>query len=258
ALSEKLGKTPETLPAQSLLLYSLFSKKNLLDLIRNYIVFETEDGSVHKKLCRYNQYIASNKILKRLQTGKGGVVWHTQGSGKSLTMTYTALKLRRIEKLPQTAIENPCLLIVTDRTDLDDQITNTFSNCKFPNPVQVESVEELKKELKNPTGKTLFTTIQKFVTKNGKSFPELSCSKNIIVFADEAHRSQYGSKASIKTDGNLGWATNMRTAIPNALFIGFTGTPIDKKDKSTRKEFGEYIDKYLPKQSIADGATLQI
>jgi len=258
ALAEKLGKTPETLPAQTLLLYSLFSKKNLLDLIRNYIVFETEDGSVHKKLCRYNQYIASNKILKRLQTGKGGVVWHTQGSGKSLTMTYTALKLRRIEKLPQTAIENPCLLIVTDRTDLDDQITNTFSNCKFPNPVQVESVEELKKELKNPTGKTLFTTIQKFVTKNGKSFPELSCSKNIIVFADEAHRSQYGSKASIKTDGNLGWATNMRTAIPNALFIGFTGTPIDKKDKSTRKEFGEYIDKYLPKQSIADGATLQI
>jgi len=222
---------------------------------------------MNKKLCRYNQYIASNKILERMAKGKGGVIWHTQGSGKSLTMTYTALKIRRIEKVPGTSLENPCILIVTDRNDLDSQISGTFKNCSFPNPVPVESVEQLKDELKTPTGKTLFTTIQKFTSKNGETYPELSSSENIIVFADEAHRSQYGkagygkigkeNKAD-KINESLGWALNMRTAIPNALFIGFTGTPIDKNDKSTRREFGDYIDRYLPKQSIADGATVQI
>lgn len=292
-----LGKEGQELPSQDILLYSLFSKQNFLDILRSYIVFETENNSMHKKLCRYNQYIASNKILERMAEGKGGVIWHTQGSGKSLTMTYTALKIRRIEKVPGTSLENPCVLIVTDRNDLDDQISGTFKHCNFPNPVSVESVEQLKAELKNSTGKTLFTTIQKFTTKNGETYPELSSSENIIVFADEAHRSQYGKagygkaeygkagcgkagygkveygkagygkagyekmeygNAAEKVNSNLGWALNMRTAIPNALFIGFTGTPIDKNDKSTRREFGDYIDKYLPKQSIADGATVQI
>lgn len=255
-LAAWLGKEGQELTEQDILLYSLFSKENILDILRSYIVFETENNNLLKKLCRYNQYIASNKILERMAEGKGGVIWHTQGSGKSLTMTYTALKIRRIEKVPSTPLENPCILIVTDRNDLDDQISGTFKNCNFPNPVHVDSVEHLKEELCNSIGKTLFTTIQKFTTKYGETYPELSSSANIIVFADEAHRSQYGSKSLTKD--SLGWATNMRTAIPNALFIGFTGTPIDKNDKSTRREFGDYIDKYLPKQSIADGATVQI
>jgi type I site-specific deoxyribonuclease, HsdR family len=237
----------ENLTSQDILLYSLFNKENLLDIIRSYIVFEKEDNNTYKKLCRYNQYIASRKILNRITEGKGGIIWHTQGSGKSLTMTYTALKLRRIERIPQNSIENPCILIVTDRTDLDDQISGTFTNCKFPNPVQAEGVEHLKEELQNPQGKTLFANIQKFQTNKGETYPELSKSSNIIVFVDEAHRSQYKDLA-----------LNMRTAIPNAIFIGFTGTPIDNKDKSTIKVFGTYIDKYLPKQSIADGATVQI
>ncbi len=266
-LTVRLGKEGQELPAQDILLYSLFSKENFLDILRSYIVFETENNSIHKKLCRYNQYIASNKILERMTEGKGGVIWHTQGSGKSLTMTCTALKIRRIEKVPGTSLENPCILIVTDRNDLDDQISRTFKNCNFPNPLHVESVEQLKEELKNPIGKTLFTTIQKFTTKKGEAYPELSRSENIIVFSDEAHRSQYGKVGYSKIGGGesddkisstLGWATNMRTAIPEALFIGFTGTPIDKNDKSTRREFGDYIDRYLPKQSIADGATVQI
>jgi len=144
----------EQLTPQDILLYSLFNKENLLDIIRSYIVFETEDNNLVKKLCRYNQYIASNKIINRVSEGNGGVIWHTQGSGKSLTMTYTALKLRRIQKIPETTIENPCILIVTDRTDLDDQISNTFKNCKFPNPNHIKSMNELIMELESPQGKT--------------------------------------------------------------------------------------------------------
>ena len=159
---------------------------------------------MHKKLCRYNQYIASNKILERIAHGTGGVVWHTQGSGKSLTMTYTTLKIRRIEKVPGTSLENPCILIVTDRNDLDSQISATFKNCNFPNPVQVNNVEQLKAELKNPTGKTLFTTIQEFAAKKGEIFPELSSSSKIIVFVDEAHMSQDRKVGHGKTgEGNI-------------------------------------------------------
>ena len=237
----------DELTKQDILLYSLFNKENLLDLIRNYIVFEIQDNALLKKLARYNQYIASRKIINRISENQGGVIWHTQGSGKSLTMTFTALKLRRIQNIPQTTIENPCILIVTDRTDLDDQISNTFKNCNFPNPFHIDSVKKLNEELKNPQGKTLFTTIQKFQTEKGKIHKELSNSSNIIVFVDEGHRTNYGELA-----------LNMRTAIPNALFVAFTGTPIDKKDKSTPRVFGPYIDRYLPKQSIADGATVEI
>lgn len=232
---------------QDILLYSLFNKQNLLDLIRNYIVFEKVDNKLLKKLARYNQYIASNKLIQRIKTEKGGVIWHTQGSGKSLTMTFTAQKIRRIQKIKQTQIQNPCILIITDRTDLDDQISNTFKNCNFQNPNQISSIRKLNEELKNPTGKTLFSTIQKFGTEKGIIHPVLSESENIIVFVDEGHRSNYGELAM-----------NMRTAIPNAKFIAFTGTPIDKKDRSTPRVFGSYIDKYLPKQSIDDGATVEI
>jgi len=219
----------------------------LLNTVSLAITQYNHQKQLEKEVAHLKETIESRKIIERITEGKGGIIWHTQGSGKSLTMTYTALKLRRMEKISQTNIENPCILIVTDRTDLDDQISGTFTNCNFPNPVQVEGVEHLKEELQSPLGKTLFTNIQKFQTNKGEQYPELSKSSNIIVFVDEAHRTQYKDLA-----------LNMRTAIPNAHFIGFTGTPIDKEDKSTIKVFGTYIDKYLPKQSIADGATVQI
>jgi type I restriction enzyme R subunit len=232
----------EELTSQDILLSTLFDKSTLLNVIRNYIVFETEDNALIKKLAKYNQYIASDKIIHNLQKHEGGVVWHTQGSGKSLAMTFTSIKIRH-----DNILENPTLLIVTDRTDLDDQISTTFKNCKFPNPLRVDSIATLRDELSKPRGKTIFTTIQKFQTKKGDVHPELSTNKNIIVFTDEAHRTNNGELA-----------LNMRTAIPNAIFVGFTGTPIDKKDKSTKKVFGSYIDKYLPKQAVADGATVEI
>jgi type I restriction enzyme R subunit len=238
---KKLLKKDE-LTAQDILLSTVFNKTTLLNIIRNYIVFEVEDNQLLKKLTRYNQYIASDKIINNLKDHKGGVIWHTQGSGKSLAMTFTAIKIRH-----DNILENPTILIVTDRTDLDDQISTTFKNCKFPNPQRIDSITTLREELSKPRGKTIFTTIQKFGTKKGDIHPVLSENKNIIVFTDEAHRTNYG-----------GLALNMRTAIPNAVFVAFTGTPIDKKDKSTQKVFGGYIDKYLPSQAVADGATVEI
>ena len=261
-LAALLGKEGQELLSQDILLYSLFSKENFLDIFRSYIIFEAENNNMQKKLCRYNQYIASNKILVRIAHGTGGVVWHTQGSGKSLTLAYTILKIRRIGKVPGTSLENPCILILTDCNDLDSQILTMFKSCNFPNPIQVNNVEQLKAELKNPTGKTFITTIQEFTTKKGEIFPELSSSSKIVVFVDEAQRSLYEKvgygKTTVKENINPDWTLNMRTAIPNALFIGFTGTPIDKNDTSTRREFGEYIDTYLPKQSIVDGGTIRI
>jgi type I restriction enzyme, R subunit len=238
---KKLLKKDE-LTAQDILLSTVFNKTTLLNIIRNYIVFEVEDNQLLKKLTRYNQYIASDKIIHNLKDHKGGVIWHTQGSGKSLAMTFTAIKIRH-----DSILENPTILIVTDRTDLDDQISTTFKNCKFPNPQRIDSIATLRDELTKPRGKTIFTTIQKFGTKKGDIHPVLSENKNIVVFTDEAHRTNYG-----------GFALNMRTAIPNAVFVAFTGTPIDKQDKSTKKVFGGYIDKYLPKQAVADGATVEI
>lgn len=261
-LASLLGNEGQELLSQDILLYSLFSKENFLDILRSYIVFENENNNIQKKICRYNQYIASNKILVRIAHGTGGVVWHTQGSGKSLTLTYTTLKIRRTGKVPGTSLENPCILILTDRDELDSQIAATFKNCNFLNVVQINSVEQLKAELKKPAGKTILATIQEFITKKGEIFPDLSSSSKIIVFVDEVQRSLYEKVRSGKTTANQNinpdWALNMRTAIPNALFIGFTGTPIDKNDTSTRREFGEYIHTYLPKQSIIDGGTLRI
>jgi type I restriction enzyme R subunit len=175
-------------------------------------------------------------------------VWHTQGSGKSLTMLWLALKLRR-----DPTHENPTIVIVTDRKDLDEQISKNFLACGFPNPGQAESVRDLRDLLSGPTGKTILTTVQKFQelqTKEGKAreeYPLLSEASNIFVLADEAHRTQYG-----------GLAANLRKALPNACFFGFTGTPIDKKDRSTLSTFGGYIDTYTIDQAVADGATVPI
>lgn len=233
--------------AQDILVAGMLRKEALMDLMRNFIVF---DGKV-KKLSRYQQYRAVNKAIDRIvhedkPSRRGGVVWHTQGSGKSLTMVFLSMKLRRVERL-----ENPMLVIVTDRQDLDAQITKTFQNCGFPNPTQATSVADLKLQLGKGPGTTVMTLIQKFQgaeDEDGSSnFPVISEAENIIVMTDESHRSQY-----------KGLAMNMRKALPNATFIGFTGTPIDKKKRSTTGKFGSYIDKYTIEQAVEDGATVQI
>jgi type I restriction enzyme, R subunit len=244
---------------QELLFEGMLSPKNLLDLIQNFVVFERDEatGRTIRKLCRYQQFAAVNKAIARARTAKlpterGGIVWHTQGSGKSLTMLWLALKLRR-----DPAHENPTIVIVTDRKDLDEQITKTFLACGFPNPERAESVRALRALLAGSTGKTILTTVQKFQElqeqgdKNRRmervEYPLLSEASNIFVLADEAHRTQYG-----------GLAANLRKALPNACFFGFSGTPIDKKDRSTLQTFGSYIDTYTIEQAVADGATVPI
>jgi type I restriction enzyme R subunit len=258
AAFEKLsGHAPS---AQEILFEGMLAPARLLDIVRNFVVFERDkdSGKVLRKLCRYQQFAAVNKAIARAAKAKkpadrGGVVWHTQGSGKSLTMLWLALKLRRD---PQH--ENPTLVLVTDRTDLDDQITKTFMACGFPNPVQADSVRALRDLLSGPTGKTILTTVQKFqelqqAAGGGKKrrgreeHPELNAKPNIFVLTDEAHRTQYG-----------GLAANMRKALPNAAFFGFTGTPIDKQDRSTLSTFGSYIDTYTIEQAVKDGATVPI
>jgi type I restriction enzyme, R subunit len=244
---------------QDLTLCGLLAPTNLLDIVRNFVVFERDvsSGRVIRKVPRYQQFGAVNKAVVRAARGgapedRGGVVWATQGSGKSLTMLWLALKLRRD---PQH--ENPTLVIVTDRRDLDEQIERTFRACGFPNPVRAESVRDLRELLTGPSGRTVMTTVQKFqevggIAEGGKRIvktkhPVLTEAANVFVLTDEAHRTQYGSLAA-----------NLRTALPNAVFFGFTGTPIDKDDRSTLKTFGPYIDQYTIEQAVADEATVPI
>ena len=249
---EKLGRTPT---AQDILLYGLLEPRNLLDIVRNFVVFEVEGGRSVRKLTRYRQFIAVNEALRRIRTARkarnrGGIVWHTQGSGKSLTMLWLALKLRR-----DSAQQQPTIVIVTDRTKLDGQIAGVFTACGFPNPERADSVRDLRQILEHPIGKTVMTTIQKFQELTGAHgaesrnavHPTLSEAKNIFVMVDEAHRTQYRSLAA-----------NMRQALPNACFLGFTGTPIDRKDRSTLQTFGPYIDTYTIEQAVKDGATVPI
>jgi len=237
----ELGQLPS---AQDVLIRGIFTPANFMDLIRNFIVFEVEGGRSIKKLARYQQFIAVNKAINRIKEGKnnpqarGGVVWHTQGSGKSLTMLYVATKLRR---LPEA--ENPTLVMVTDRKDLDRQLSDTFSNCGFPNPIRASRISHLNQLLAEHNGKTILTTVQKF----GGIGSEATDADNIFVMVDEAHRTQYKSLAA-----------KMRRALPNACFLGFTGTPIDKKDRSTFSTFGPYIHTYTIKEAVDDGATVPI
>ncbi|OUB69893.1 type I restriction endonuclease subunit R [Bacillus thuringiensis] len=241
----ELGVSPTP---QDILTAGMLTKENLLDLIRNFIIYEPVEGRTIKKLARYQQFRAVNKAIDRIlraedKTQRGGVVWHTQGSGKSLTMIYLAVKLRRIKEL-----KNPTIVVVTDRKDLDDQITNTFRRCGFPNPQQAESVAQLRQLLQQGAGSTIMTLVQKFQEDAEiKEFKNLSIAENIFVMIDESHRSQYG-----------GLATTMKSAMPNACYLAFTGTPIDKEDKSTKRTFGPYIDKYTIEQAVEDGATVPI
>jgi type I restriction enzyme R subunit len=255
ALAGRIGRTPT---AQEILIAGVLTPANLLDIVRNFVAFEVEGGRTLRKVCRYKQHVAVNEALRRIASAKkpaerGGIVWHTQGSGKSLTMLWLALKLRRDE-----AQEHPTIVVVTDRTKLDKQIDGVFQRCGFPNPERASGVRDLRRLLTHPTGRTVMTTIQKFQdllpSGNGKAagrrseaHPILSDGRNIFVLVDEAHRSQYRALAA-----------NMRRALPNACFLGFTGTPIDKQDKSTLRTFGPYIDTYTIEQAVKDGATVPI
>lgn len=241
---EELGSE---LNPQDILVAGMLTKRSLLDLIQNFIVYDIENGKVIKKLARYQQFRAVNKAIQRIVTSptladRGGIVWHTQGSGKSLTMLYLAVKLRR-----EPLLANPTIVIVTDRKDLDRQIAQTFERCGFPNPVQANSVADLRQLLRLGSGQTIMTTVQKFQESEAETDKVLSTDSNLFVMVDESHRTQY-----------KGLATNMRTALPNACYLGFTGTPIDKKDKSTTRTFGTYIDTYSIQQSVDDKATVPI
>lgn len=243
-LSSQLGRAPTS---QDVLLAGLLAPSNLLDLVRNFVIFETVSGHRVKKLARYQQFVAVGKAIERTRSAltsqrRGGTIHHTQGSGKSLTMVFLATKLRR---LPEA--QNPTLVVVTDRTDLDDQITAQFKRSGFPNPIQAESGEALRKALAGGTGTTVLTTVHKFHTAVPKRSAIISEAQNVFVMVDEAHRTQYGALAA-----------RMRAGLPNACMFAFTGTPIDKKDRSTREVFGDYIHRYPIDQAVNDGATVPI
>jgi type I restriction enzyme R subunit len=248
--------SPETAPQLEVLIKGMFEKRRFLDLIRHFIVFEkTRTGAASaKKIAAYHQYHAVHKAVEAtVKAIKGdkrvGIVWHTQGSGKSLTMGFYAGKI-----IHRPELANPTLLILTDRNDLDDQLFQTFSGCSEllrQTPVQAGDRAQLRELLKTASGGVVFTTIQKFLPEEkGDRYPQLSDRSNIIVIADEAHRSQY--------DFIDGFAKHMRDALPNASFIGFTATPIDSADKSTRAVFGDCIDIYDVHQAIQDKATVPI
>ena len=243
------------------LLKGMLNKETLLDLIRNFIAFEIDKSkkstiiNIEKKIAAYHQYNAVNKAvsstIKATKTDdkRAGVIWHTQGSGKSLIMLFYVGKL-----VLQPELENPTVILLTDRNDLDDQLYGTFGRCHEilrQKPKQAESREEIKEFLKVSSGGIIFTTIQKFLPEiKGEHYPLLSDRKNIIVIADEAHRSQY--------DFIDGFAKHIRDALPNASFIGFTGTPIENADKNTPAVFGKYVDVYDFEQAVNDGATVRI
>ncbi|MDK4502106.1 type I restriction endonuclease subunit R [Fusobacterium necrophorum] len=241
----------------------MFQKERLLDIIKNFICFSNEGIDTFKILAGYHQYFAVRKAIEStkhatITDGKGGVFWHTQGSGKSLSMVFYA-------HLLQEALNSPTIVVLTDRNDLDDQLYGQFAKCKDflrQEPMHAESRENLKTLL---TGRQangiIFTTMQKFE----ESDEPLSERNNIVVMADEAHRGQYGLAEKIKITKNedgdevakrvIGTARIIRNTLPNATYIGFTGTPISSKDRSTREVFGDYIDIYDMTQAVEDGAT---
>ena len=241
----------------------IFQKERLLDIIKNYICFSNEGLKTFKILAGYHQYFAVGKAVESTRKatvtdGKGGVFWHTQGSGKSLSMVFYAHRL-------QEALDSPTIVVITDRNDLDDQLYGQFCKCKDflrQEPIQAESREHLKSLLEGRQANgIIFTTMQKFEESEGA----LSERRNIVVMADEAHRGQYGLAEKIKITKNetgeevakrvVGTARIIRNSLPNATYIGFTGTPISSKDRSTREVFGEYIDIYDMTQAVEDGAT---
>lgn len=231
-------------------LWSLLEPSRLLDMIAHFIVFETQDSKTVKKMCRYQQYRATNKIVDRVveDCAKRGLIWHTQGSGKSLTMAFSALKLKSHRTISSENLENPNILVVTDRIDLDDQIAKTFQACGLRNPIQIGSVRELREYVhSHARGQTLLSTIFKF---EGSTTP-VENSSEWIILVDECHRTQ---------EKDLG--AFLRATFPDAWYFGFTGTPIKKADLNTYQNFGPageiYLDKYGIEDAVADGATVPI
>lgn len=259
----KNGEKPEeNIEQVDVLMEGVFKKERIIDIITNFIMFQNKEGKDIKILAGYHQYFAVKKSIlsteKALKehTKKAGVVWHTQGSGKSFAMVFYAGLL-----LKDVNLNNPTIVVLTDRNDLDNQLYTTFSTCSreiLPQQCkQAESRSELKEYLRVNAGGIIFTTIQKFEEDNDI----LSNRENIIFIADEAHRSQYGTEKKLdrKTgEFKVGYAKKMRDALPNATFIGFTGTPIEMADKSTRLLFGDYIDIYDMTQAVLDNATVPI
>jgi len=285
------------------LIKGMLNKATLLDLLRHFIVFEKskkEDPatgvisiSTVKKLAAYHQYYAVNAaVASTLRAAgatvpgvaespesygvasvkdqppgdrKAGVVWHTQGSGKSLSMVFYTGKI-------VLALDNPTIVMITDRNDLDDQLFDTFAACTQvlrQEPVQVDDRNELKRLLKVASGGVIFTTIQKFQPEDGNVYEQLTDRRNVVVIADEAHRTQYGFRAKTVDEkdalGNItgkrvvyGFAKYLRDALPNATYLGFTGTPIEKTDVNTPAVFGNYVDVYDIAQAVEDGATKKI
>ena len=250
------------------LIKGFFDKDMLLDYLKNFIIFADDGEKVFKMIAGYHQFhgvrAATDNIIKVSRpdgSKKGGVFWHTQGSGKSLSMTCLAGKLINTPEM-----ENPTIVIVTDRNDLDGQLNETFTQAKLlfkQTPIQADDRDKLREVLNSSeSGGVYFTTIQKFGTKDGEDvFPELSERHNVIVMADEAHRSQYGLKKRLDKKTNTfkyGYALNMRKALPNATFVAFTGTPVDHEDKITTQVFGEYISIYDIQDAVEDKATVKI
>lgn len=282
---------PKSAVGLEVLFKGVFEKTRLLDLILNFTVFEDDGATTTKKTAGYHQFHAVNEAVACTLSACGieagpaklygrfpameeanpwradespapygpgtdhfggrriGVIWHTQGSGKSLSMAFYAGKIIR-----HPVMENPTLVVITDRNDLDDQLFGTFSGCKDlirQTPVQAENREHLRELLQVPAGGVVFTTIQKFMPDvKGEQYPRLSDRRNVVVIADEAHRSQY--------DFIDGFARHLHDALPNASFIGFTGTPIERDDRSTPAVFGDYIDKYDILRAVEDEATVPI
>ncbi len=273
------GDAPKTALELEVLVRGVFERRRFLDLLHHFIVFEEDPdtGALHKIIAGYHQFHAVNAAVEETVRASGmrldakaqdpaghywagkmhggkpgdrraGVVWHTQGSGKSFTMLFFAARVIR-----EPAMQNPTLVVLTDRNDLDDQLFGQFQRCHDilgQTPVQAVSRDKLRELLAVASGGVVFTTIQKFLPEKGEKMPELSLRRNIIVIADEAHRSQY--------DLIDGLARHMRDALPSASFIGFTGTPIEKTDANTRAVFGDYISIYDIQRAVADKATVPI
>jgi len=288
------GDAPKTALELEVLVRGVFERQRFLDLLQHFIVFEEDpdSGGLHKIIAGYHQFHAVNAAVEetvrasgmtagmaernllresvgtywagRMHGGKpgdrrAGVVWHTQGSGKSFSMLFYAARVVR-----HAAMQNPTLVVLTDRNDLDDQLFGQFQRCHDilgQMPVQADGREDLRALLNRASGGVVFTTIHKFMPEKNMAMPELSARQNIVVIADEAHRSQYGfgGKVNEKTgEMSYGFASNLRDALPNASFIGFTGTPIEKTDANTRAVFGDYISIYDIQRAVADKATVPI
>jgi type I restriction enzyme R subunit len=241
-------------PQLETLINGVFEKTRFLDFVKNFIVFNSEKHGMIKKIAGYHQYFAVNKAVEatlrasRSDDKRIGVVWHTQGSGKSLTMAFFAGKIALNESM-----KNPTIILLTDRNDLDNQLFEEFSKCSDlfrQNPDQVHDRIELRNKLNTSSGGVIFTTIQKFVPEKDKQYPLLSNRRNIVFVVDEAHRSHY--------EFIHGYARHIRDALPNASFIAFTGTPVEMSDRNTPAIFGDYLDIYDIQRAVEDHFTVPI